>query len=496
MHIDVHAHFFNARYIPLSGVARSRGAPRFLARFLAWVLIGLTSDDRSLETRGSWFRRTGTHRGLAVASSGGAGEAGSDPAAAIGWFADNVPEEAFASECFREVREEAARLRAERVVCAPLETLGAAAARDWLRGYLKDVHASGERVLLEAEHAEGAAAGIGGFLAFVRHLLGSEKALAEELRDSSPGVSLFVHLMMDMDHPYGDTSHYSYPHAIRRIRELCRQSGGCIVAFVAFDPYRPECNEVVEDVLQDDVFIGIKFYPPSGYRPDRNEEARRAPGRSVSASELDRRCRRLFSFCNSRQIPIMTHCTPGGMQVSPSAMTGWNSNPDHWRETLDRFPDLRLCFGHAGGSGRWFDERAAEATDPPGYPWADAVVDLCSRYENVYTDFGHAIEMLDAGRASRFANELAAAIRRGGEFAFHKKVMYGSDFPMPMPSGGWRKYYAAFLNAIRSNVELREHEEAIFSQNAADYLRPDLFLSRAASGLSDEERRMIQRFVG
>ena len=44
--------------------------------------------------------------------------------------------------------------------------------------------------------------------------------------------------------------------------------------------------------------IGVKFYPPMGYKPDDDYDS----------------IKELFEYCNS-EIPILTHCTPEGFEA-------------------------------------------------------------------------------------------------------------------------------------------------------------------------------------
>ena len=145
------------------------------------------------------------------------------------------------------------------------------------------------------------------------------------------------------------------------------------------------------------VFLGFKMYPRLGYMP------------------LDDRCKylpRFYDKCVSEDIPIMTHCSPGGMTThdekfyvdadgmgsiessdSPDAPADATTvarrpdpheyfdlkygHPQSWRKVLRGRENLRLCLAHFGGE-LW--------KKGPDDFWIQEVIDLIRSYENVYTD--------------------------------------------------------------------------------------------------------------
>ena len=83
---------------------------------------------------------------------------------------------------------------------------------------------------------------------------------------------------------------------------------------------------------------------------------------------------------------------------------GLNAHPKHWRALLEheRWRDLRLCLGHAGGgrasnlgvsSAGWMADNDAEWSDADNF--ARIVADLCATYPNVYCELGYITELLD-----------------------------------------------------------------------------------------------------
>lgn len=497
MHIDVHTHFFNTRYLPIAGVGRkNRGLPPALARVIALGIRSVTAEDVSLEHDGSWFIRE------IVAS-----EFASDPRverepaelsaeAAVERFVAEIPAWLIRSADFDELAREAADARGMlAVVPAAPPAIEESDRRRWLGTYLRSGTSQPATAVSLASGDDAGEPGVGGYLAFLYNLTCREKTLADRHRQNSPGVELFVHLMMDMEWPYEDAPVYDYPRAIRRVRAMCLQSGGRVVPFVAFDAYRPDSLQIVSQALLHQSFVGVKFYAPSGFRPDSNADAVRART-DVPPAELDRRCAAMIQFCADRDIPIMAHCTPQGMEVAPKQHSGFNAAPEFWRAQLARFPQLRLCFAHAGGHSHWFGFTEG-ATTPPHEPWAKPIIELCTTYPNVYTDLSHMGEVLDGAMGERFAAVLAAEIEshKSAPYPFGGKVMYGSDYPMPLPGGGWSKYYGRFLQTVRGNSDLAPLEDALFRENGKAFLGLRSFLELRGSDLTAEQVQALSRFA-
>ena len=143
-----------------------------------------------------------------------------------------------------------------------------------------------------------------------------------------------------------------------------------------------------------------------------------------------------FGRCESEEIPILVHCTPGGMYTnerelyyetepestkrtlrtrrgrdpSKADRITWYSNafvsPAAWRPVLQRFPKLKLCLAHFVGDDweDWRDSvRRNMATrfvmgerDPSVWwneagtgPWLKDIVKLIDDFDNVYTDISY-----------------------------------------------------------------------------------------------------------
>ena len=68
-----------------------------------------------------------------------------------------------------------------------------------------------------------------------------------------------------------------------------------------------------------------------------------------TGEQFDQVLSELYEFCVQEQVPITAHCVSNGVEAYPGASFDFG-NPVYWQEVLDRFPDLHLNLGHFGWS--------------------------------------------------------------------------------------------------------------------------------------------------
>lgn len=201
----------------------------------------------------------------------------------------------------------------------------------------------------------------------------------------------------------------------------------------------------------------------------------RAAGNTDAAIEAS--CDAFFSYCVANDVPVFTHCTPKGFQAR--AESGANGNPRYWKLALEKHPQLRICFGHAGGgrqkngivdSRGWVAQGGEWHSDGN---WARAVVELCRTYENAYCEFGHLDALIGESKKEREAfvmNFIREMKDSSGSNPFARKCMYGSDSVMP----NMLRHTKDFLEAFRQVFENAGLQQDAFDrftfQNAADFL--------------------------
>ncbi len=278
----------------------------------------------------------------------------------------------------------------------------------------------------------------------------------------------------------------------RRTASLAARSGNGMAYFAAYNPYRdhwPDAEpgralRLVREAVERHGAMGVKVYPPSGYRPMGNDIPPKpstlftsAPGEQWEAryaglgdrpnEALDARLAALLDFCVERDLPVFVHCNTGEFE----ARAGYGvhaADPVYWARFLASTPErgrLRLCFGHAGGESFWFGGGELDH-------WGRLVVDLCRMYPRVYCEIGiHDEIRTTRSRAAllrTLIREFNVPVSEAKPYRLQDKLMFGTDWFMPISMTG-REYLEGFEHVFL-HPAMRPHYRAFFCGNALSYL--------------------------
>jgi predicted TIM-barrel fold metal-dependent hydrolase len=314
---------------------------------------------------------------------------------------------------------------------------------------------------------------------------GNQRIAWRLINHEYPKADLFVHHMMDMEKGYGELPARLFDEQMQRMAKLNARFDGKLLHFVAFDPFRRQ--DALETVKRGVALggVGVKFYPPTGYRAANNKR----PNRPIFASayrkarwdsrykgltneRLDAINEEFFQYCASNQVPIFTHCTPKGFEADKNY--GRMADPSYWATVLARHPSLRLCFGHAGGEAYWFADstKAVKKKTQAARAFGTNVVDLCLRYTNVFCEVGFLDPVLDPDQMELLRNRLGSVVNLPsptGPWRFGDKIMYGTDWHMMHAVSGHREYLARF-HELFATPELAMWHRKFFSGNAVVFL--------------------------
>jgi hypothetical protein len=260
----------------------------------------------------------------------------------------------------------------------------------------------------------------------------SAKSLAVQVRDLLEGIRYYRR-----SRPEGfleirpflgiDTRHYD----LAALGELlgsafegyARGEGASRAAFAAMREY-DEASPVPGR------FAGIKVYPPMGFDPWPEG------GPEREKAEL------LWSFCESRDIPVVTHCDDQGFRVVPLEEEWRYCSPERWEGLFRAHPSLRLDFAHFGA--QYFHALGR----PVPTEWADRIVRLMADYPNVYADFSFNGTEADyylwlEEYMGRMGRPLAALVE--------ERLLFGSDFVANLSKiRSYSDYYRIFAASALS----------------------------------------------
>jgi predicted TIM-barrel fold metal-dependent hydrolase len=450
---DVHMHMFNANFLPLDGVL-AKWVSGTTAALVAAILKAKTDDCGD---------------NLASLSSVPAADTALDQLDSmtddqlIEQLYRTTPVSAFGEDDVVSALSSVASSseRREQILSSPPQARRALAKPEFVKAINDSADQRPQEIFPER----------GGYLQWITLMTWCEHKIWAAARAAYPRLNLSVAHMMDMENYYPPSKPtYPYPDAqVIRMLNLVQKSGGKLMTFVAFDPARSDWESIIGDALAAGC-AGVKFYPPNGYSAF-----------DKSTGKVPERTAALFRYCITNDVPIFTHCTPHGFE----ALTGNGkkyADPDLWRRALEYeengqqpFRNLRLCLGHSGGEQGWFPEDGAPPSSSP--PFSAQVISLCRRFPNVYCEVAYLDAILKKEGQRRFQNALRTAIVAQGDFAFAKKIMYGSDWHMIHKIRNHRQYLPAFIEAL-GHEEWDPVRDDFFFNNAVRWLNLAAYVAR------------------
>ena len=154
-----------------------------------------------------------------------------------------------------------------------------------------------------------------------------------------------------------------------------------LIGFAGCDPTQPGCMQEMRYGIEQLHLRGVKMGPIyAGIDP------------------RDPRCEPVYSYCQERGLPIMSHC---GTTYNSKAPLGF-SRPWLWDEVAIQFPDLKMVLAHVG------------------HPFCEECLVVIRKHPNLYADISALYY-----RPWQFYNMLIAA----QEYKATHKLLFGTDYP-------------------------------------------------------------------
>ena len=260
-------------------------------------------------------------------------------------------------------------------------------------------------------------------------------------------------IILPLDFSYmnaGPMDKVSYEQQLEELFALKLKYPTKVFPFVAIDPRSDTAMnnlKFIQRYMQRG-FSGIKLYPALGYFGYH-------PG-----------LLHVYEYAADKHIPLLTHCSSGGINmagddapaylINPECFnklpgrtyhfqqTGemkdfcdYMNNPDNFEEVLHQFPTLKICFAHFG-----IDAKSQFAAGP-GLAWYDKILNLMSRYENVYTDISY------TAAYSKFLEWFMNAYQNYPA-KVQERILYGTDFFMTLQEDNGQDN--ELLKTIRSGL--------------------------------------------
>ncbi len=257
--------------------------------------------------------------------------------------------------------------------------------------------------------------------------------------------------------------------------------GPVVHGFIGFDPLREVAYrhkkgpvsslETARRALTKHGFLGVKLYPPMGFRPSGNSGG--YPKRTIKmlgfnpSKELDRALKDVYRLCVELDAPIVAHGYASNGAGKMSAMKG---DPAYWLPVFAKFPKLRVCLAHFGSfdvpSAGWERKPLPEAS----WEWRLGEYIKAHPGQNVFADISFYEEVLGPGdkRKALAANFKQWAINFDPEL---DHILFGTDWLMLGKEEGYEHYIASVNSFLRTDCGFSEDIcDKIFRRNAMRFL--------------------------
>ena len=301
-------------------------------------------------------------------------------------------------------------------------------------------------------------------------------------------IDLMVTTHIDYDWPLGSEQDApsNLTEQVALAARISRLTRGWVHSYVPFCPFKQVAfnrgltsenpMELVSNAILRQGHIGVKFYPPMGFRPLGNEPLpdsfwNEAPlvgklKRDLLGRDLDDALRGVYDFCHRHDVPMMAHTSPTNVTVDKFATE--IMDPGYWANVIAFRPGLRINFGHFGNT-----DILAE-----GDINATRLMDLMSAGagtagERLFADSAFLAEILS--NRPGMQTELANLLRRTPLLG--ERLMYGTDWEMVVIEGslttGYLDDFMAVFDQLAADSSLNPRGDLVnrfFGRNAVEYL--------------------------
>lgn len=295
-------------------------------------------------------------------------------------------------------------------------------------------------------------------------------------------VNLYTPALVDFEQWLDERTPTSIPQQIDLMERIIVAQRGMLHGFVSYCPWRQIDEEArgrkktaldrVEDAILNRGFIGVKLYPPMGFRPIGNGSLKTKDFPAHLAGKpyargfgraLDRAMLRLYDLCIEHDFCIMVHTAP-----TQHAGAGYEqrAHPKYWRRILSmpKYANLRVNLAHFGGFELAEDGKINFASPKS---WHHHVGKALTEHKNVYADLSHFDALLTDGCDDLRTNMIAFLRTFPG---VERKVMYGSDWSFISREKFHGRYLETMASWLIRKVVGKKTTYDIMGNNAANFL--------------------------
>lgn len=277
----------------------------------------------------------------------------------------------------------------------------------------------------------------------------------------------FIALTLNMDHMDPHLSgHARIDTQLAEVERVRIDHPNNFFPFVGVDPRHLQgaaLRDWVREKIERGMFFGIKLYPSLGFFP------------------FDPALDELYRWAAANGVPVMTHCTRGGvyytgrmanvltsdtpLSLAPdhpampaihARVAGYRAakwvmrnnkyacnvflHPDNFRPVLDAHPALRVCFAHFGGDDQLLGEEhelAQRGIDADNFH--HKVMQMMDAYPTVFTDISYTL----------YKDEVYKTLIPLIDGPYSDRILFGTDFFMTLRERKEEELLYGCINALQ-----------------------------------------------
>jgi predicted TIM-barrel fold metal-dependent hydrolase len=235
-------------------------------------------------------------------------------------------------------------------------------------------------------------------------LLKSQDLVFEEMLNQYPKSDDVRFIILPLNFKYMGAGKLDVPYEqqLLDLFEVKKRYPEKCFPFVAVDPRMGSSEENAAFIARyiEKGFSGIKLYPAMGFYP------------------FDQRLDKTYEIAAKKNIPILTHCSKGGINycsttemesmTSPVDINGTRydfpynpkiklgeycdtlNSPYQWEVILKKYPMLKVCIAHLGMDSSTNFKNFGDATKKD-FEWYNKIRMLMKSYDNVYADISYSL---------------------------------------------------------------------------------------------------------
>lgn len=330
-----------------------------------------------------------------------------------------------------------------------------------------------------------------------RHELADELATATRQNGREP--RMLIPSLVDYSYWLGEdaVTGSTLPEQVDTFGHIARRPGKTAVhGMVGYDPLRAvffKCGAAYKDfarpsfdplalakqALEENGFVGLKIYPPMGFKPIGNTDSQGYQDRIKTAldgfdglgRDLDGAMADAFDLCIEQGAPILTHAR---FSIGAGPNYASRADPAYWIDVLRqrKWRDLRLCLAHMGYFRPW-NGRSTAGREPDRRTWEWTAGNYIKAHprSHVYIDISYLTEVLGSGKDTRrrMADKLRAWISECDPEVRH--ILYGTDWTMVGREPNFPNYTSEVVKFLLDECGLDDQQlDRVMMSNAVRFL--------------------------